>query len=254
MRDHNLNDLIIDDIEPKNSKTKSLLTIISLFVIILFVVIIITKILINSPQEEQPVAQNDNPSMIAPELKLQENTLPQDPLETNQSESSLSNILEETTPAPVDTPSSETKEALTPDAVAPEAKTTMEQTSVNNQIKQTSPITPPEDKSVEPAPIEEKKPEPLQPKITPKPVVKKVTKPKPTVNLQTYYIQVGSFSTTPNDRFISVIKNRGFEYQIQTHNGVKKILIGPYKGRAAVDQALPQIRNLITKSAFVVAK
>ncbi|MEY3090041.1 MAG: hypothetical protein RL113_357 [Pseudomonadota bacterium] len=249
MRDHNLDDLIIDNIEPKTSKTKNLLTIISLFLIILFVVIIITKILINSPEESQSLEINDNPTMISPELKLQENTLSQEPIEVNNTEPSLSNILEETVPAP------EAKEEMKPETITPQIKETVEAKPVEEKADVKTSGTPPKEQSVAPAPVEEKKPEPVKPKIEQKPVAKKVPKAKPTaVDAQTYYIQVGSFSSTPSERFISVIKNRGFQYQIQTQNGVKKILIGPYQGRAAVDEALPQIRNLITKSAFVVAR
>jgi cell division septation protein DedD len=36
--------------------------------------------------------------------------------------------------------------------------------------------------------------------------------------------------------------------------GIKKLLIGPYQDRAAVDSALVRVRDTINKSAFVVKK
>lgn len=83
-----------------------------------------------------------------------------------------------------------------------------------------------------------------------------VPKERPKISTATYYIQVGSFSQSPSKRFLSVIKKSGFNYTITkaTSKGIKKLLIGPYQTRAAVDSALIRVRDHINKRAFVVKK
>ncbi len=76
MHDHNLDDLIIDNIEPNNSKTKSFLTIIALMIVVLIVAIILTKILLKTPDENALAFEEDATEMIAPELKLKERLEP----------------------------------------------------------------------------------------------------------------------------------------------------------------------------------
>ena len=90
MHDHNLDDLIIDNIEPKNSKTKSFLTIIALLIVVLIVAIILTKILLKTPNGNGLAFEENTTEMIAPELKLKETPTSQKAVE----ESSLSKIIE----------------------------------------------------------------------------------------------------------------------------------------------------------------
>ena len=70
MHDHNLDDLIIDNIEPKNSKTKSFLTIIALLIVVLIVAIILTKNILKTPDENFLAFKEDTTELIAPELQL----------------------------------------------------------------------------------------------------------------------------------------------------------------------------------------
>jgi DedD protein len=97
MHDHNLDDLIIDNIEPKNSKTKSFLTIIALLIVVLIVAIILTKILLKTPDENGLAFKEDTTELIAPELQLKETPKPQKVKE----EPSLSNMIESKPKAPV---------------------------------------------------------------------------------------------------------------------------------------------------------
>ncbi len=90
MHDHNLDDLIIDNIEPKNSKTKSFLTIVALFIVVLIVGIILTKILLKTPNGNELSFEENTTEMIAPELQLKETPKPQKEKEGP----SLSNIIE----------------------------------------------------------------------------------------------------------------------------------------------------------------
>lgn len=97
MHDHNLDDLIIDNIEPKNSKTKSFLTIIALSIVVLIVAIVLTKILLKTPNSNGLAFEENTTELIAPELKLQE------PAKSEKVKDgpSLSNIIENKLKAPV---------------------------------------------------------------------------------------------------------------------------------------------------------
>ncbi|TET90851.1 MAG: SPOR domain-containing protein [Sulfurovum sp.] len=272
MNDHNLDDLIIDNIEPKNSKTKSFLTIIALLIVVLIVAIILTKIILKDPNAEKLAFEENNTELISPELTLQSAAEPK----AKKEETKLSNIIEHEPKAPVQVEevAKETIE-ITKEVVQvlkqPEVKT-----KVENSIKEVVKTEIPEKKEVlekvEPKKVEPKKEEikkelpkvvkPLPTKIiekakerpTGRPVnVPATTKP---VTAQAYYIQVGSFTQTPSARFLSIIKNSGFNYKITspTSSGTKKLLIGPYKNRASADTALVRVKDRINKSAFVVKK
>ena len=115
--------------------------------------------------------------------------------------------------------------------------------------------------------------EPVKPKKvkkpvvkTPKPVVTPVKKPvkkpvvaKPapkTVPTKRYYVQVGAYRNKPSARFMSVIRNNGYKYTITKPdtNGIKRVLIGPYRDRASVNRALIQVKDRIHKRAFIVKR
>ncbi|MGB5506548.1 MAG: SPOR domain-containing protein [Sulfurovum sp.] len=90
MHDHNLDDLIIDNIEPKNSKVKSFLTIIALLIVVLIVAIVLTKILLKTPSNNDLIFEQNTAELIAPELKLQETAKPTE----TKKEPVLSSIVE----------------------------------------------------------------------------------------------------------------------------------------------------------------
>ncbi len=71
MHDHNLDDLIIDNINSKHSKPKSMLTIIALAVIVLIVAILLTKTLLKDPNEDFALNDENETGMISKELTLQ---------------------------------------------------------------------------------------------------------------------------------------------------------------------------------------
>lgn len=264
MHDHNLDDLIIDNIEPKNRKTKSFLTIIALLIVVLIVAIILTKILLKTPENDGLKVEDDTTEMIAPELKLQ--AAPKK-VEKPKDELSLSNIIEQEIkhpaaepkkpeviekPKSVETPVPVKKEEKTEEIMEETVTITKEYTQIPQQEKKPVKVieAPKPEKVV--APVVTEIPKPI---VVPKKVTQPVTPPK-AVATTTYYIQVGSFSQDPSSRFLSVIKNSGFNYQITkaSSKGIKKLLIGPYASRASVDTALVRVRDRINKSAFVVKK
>jgi len=255
MNDHNLDDLIIDNIAPKNRKTKSFLTIIALFIVVLIVAIILTRTLLKTPDNANLIIEEDTIELIAPELKLQEK-----PQEVERvDEPTLESIIEEEPKAP------EVK--IEAPVVIPEP------IKVEKKVEVPEPIIPApveplkkEEKIPEPEPVKEVKkievPTPPEVPVVKKPVIKKPIEKKPVVKKPAvvtslkYYIQVGSFTKDPSARFLSVIKNSGFSYQLTKANvkGIKKLHIGPYKTRAEVNVALKKVKDRINKNAFVIKK
>lgn len=271
MHDHNLDDLIIDNIEPKSSKTKSFLTIVALLIVVLIVGIILTKILLKNPNDDKLAFEQNAIEMIAPELKLKE--IVKSP--EVKKEISLSNITEQEIKAPVvETKKSvtakepvvviqekRTEEAVKEVVTVKEPKIVIEEEKTEEPVKETVKIIKPiEPEKVKVPMIKASKPmaKPVQEIVVPKPIKKSVvtTHIPATVSTKSYYIQVGSFKKSPSTRFISVIKNTGFNHKITEPDvdGTKKLLIGPYKDRTSVDRALAQVRDRINKSAFVVKR
>jgi len=253
MKDNNLDDLIIDNMESKsNQGLKNLLSILALIIIVLIVAILLTKINIKNPQEEKMVFDQNYTQMIYPELKptAQDNK--------TISSQKLSSVAEEEVQSfQSETIQEELKTEVAPETIAPIQET---QPAVQQPIEP-KPVAP---KPATQHPIE---PKPVAPKpatqqpIEPKPVAPQPAKPKPvapqtTAQQVAYYIQVGSFKSQPSQNFLKVIKNHGYNYTIKqsSSNGttVSKLLIGPYNEREEAKKALPGIRNRINKGAFLV--
>jgi len=266
MNDHNLDDLIIDNIKPNNGKAKSLLTIVALLIVVLIVAIIFTKIILKDPNEGKAVLEENNVEMISPELTLQNVTMKKEEKE----ETKLSTIIEKELSQPVKSP--EIKEIIkTAKTVqVEEAKAEVVETEKPKVAEVKEKITAPQSveitKEFDQSPAApEAKPELKEspkveevaaPKTKATPVQDKKTETITSVSEQIYYIQVGSFSHAPSlsSRLLSSIKNNGFNYRIKTVGNTKKAQVGPFKDRASADTALVRIRDLINKSAFVVKK
>jgi len=252
MNDHNLDDLIIDTIEPNHNKTKSFLTIVALLIVFLIVGIILAKIYTNESGNATLTLEKNNSELIAPELTLQAPSK----VAKVKNEPSLSTIIEQEIKAPEVKPEKITPvpKPVAPIVVPKPVEIKKETVQITEEFSQKPQIP----KITEPKVPQAVIPKPVVIPVAPK-AVKTVTEPKEipkTVSDIIYYIQVGSFTQNPSSRFLSVIKNGGFSYTITkaTSNGVKKLLIGPYSSRASVDSALIQVRDRINKKAFVVKK
>jgi len=259
MNDHNLDDLIIDTIAPKNNKTKSLLTLVALLIIVLIVGIILTKTLLKSPENDELAFEENMSEMIAPELKLQESTEVAKPKE----EPSLPAIIEEKTkvkvPEVIHEETVSIEEAVKPvvEEKKPEPVHIKKPTVTKTKPAIELPVTqqPEHKKTSKVVTTSKPKTKVTKPKTTTEKPVVKHQAPK-TTSTGKYYVQVGSFKENPSPRFLSVIKSSGFKYHVTNpdRTGYKKLLIGPYKTRAEVDKARDIIRDRIHKSAFVVQK
>ena len=292
MNDHNLDDLIIDNLEPKNSKTKSFLTIIALLIVVLIVAIILTKIILKDPNAEKIAFEENNTEMISPELTLQSAAEP----EVKKEEPKLSNIIEDALKAPIQAPKAPKEEVVKetePVKIAKEIIETPEPAEVKTEVKNSAKeeeklqqeYTEAREERLEKEKAEAKKAEakqeavkkeeaekvvieevkvakPVPPKMIEKAKVKPAGRPvnvpvkAKSATSQAFYIQVGSFTKTPSKQFLGIIKNSGFNYKItpKAANGTKKLLIGPYKNRTSANSALPRVKDRINKNAFVIKK
>ncbi len=265
MNDHNLDDLIIDDIKPKNGKAKSLLTIIALLIVVFIVAIILTSVILEDPKSDNLLPEENDTEMISPELTLQSAVK----AKNTKEEPKLTEIIEEELNKPIQAPkiTQETVEQAKPvkktEAVKEEETKPSTHETSKVQITEEFAQTPvkPEVSSVpeKVTPAEAVILAPTTKKVLEKEPVaakpKEVVSPPKATGVQ-YFIQVGSYRQAPSKRFLSVIKNNGFNYRITAPSptGTKKLLIGPYPDRASVDVALVRVRDLINKSAFVVKK
>jgi len=287
MHDHNLDDLIIDNIEPKNSKTKSFLTIIALLIVVMIVAIILTKILLKTPTNTDLAFEEDVSEMIAPELKLKERAKKPETIQ----EPTMSRIIENEPNAPAAETSKFAKEENTESKTAGSDKElelsniseeaikspSAEMTAASKEERDAADIayweSVQEKRRAEKISNEEKTEAPVKKAAQPTKHVesKKVpvpSKPKPTVkqeafksepkaiSTENYYIQVGAYRQNPDPRFMSVIRNNAYQYSVTKPgtNGLKKILIGPYKDSASATRALKEIRDRINKRAFIVKR
>lgn len=262
-KDHNLDDLIIDDIKPAKSRGKGILTIIALLITLLIAAIIMTRIFIGESDQNVTVIENDRDELISPELKL--DTSERNPEAEKKELEQLSSMMEETLTDQKTEPEKRVEKA------APQAESQRKsvekapQASANTAtIAREEPVKQAELKPETAVVDEQPQKKPAAPIIqtVEKPAVKPVVKPaaqthkpkpKPAAPVKkpaakgSYYIQVGSFTQRPSSRFLSIISNNGFHYVLKGG----KLLIGPYSSDAAARRDLPRVKSKINKGAFV---
>jgi len=264
MNDHNLDDLIIDNIDPKNSKTKSFLTIMALAIIVLIVAIILTKIMLRDPNAKLALEKH-NAGNISPDLTLQKK-LPKD--ESNKDILSLHTERKSPIQSHISAPKEDKKsatikpetlevKALSQNAVDAQKQAVEETKKMDRQYqdeREKKEIKTEKNKATTNKELSNKTSEQKQ-KIDKKKTIEKKKKESPTQS-NVYYIQVGSFNKAPSDRFLSVIKNAGFKYHITSvaKSKTKKLLIGPYQKRTEASKALAHVKDRINKSAFIIKK
>jgi DedD protein len=260
MNDHNLDDLIIDTMEPNNNKAKSFLTIIALIIVALIVGIMFIKTMESDPKNTNIGLEENMTDLISSELTLKSDAK----IDAPKEESKLSSMIEEklATPAKTEEIKKETvvvkEEVSVPKKVAATPVPKTPKVPAKTEVAKKAPAKPVEtEKVVVPKSTYHEKIEPKKTTVkaepAPKVVVPKPNHPAATVH---YYIQVGSFSQTPSTRFLNTIKKHGFSYKITTAaaKGTKKLLIGPYPSRAEADTALVHVKDRINKGAFIVKK
>jgi DedD protein len=265
MNDHNLDDLIIDNIEPKNGKAKSMLTIVALLIVVFIVAIILTSVVLENPKSDNVLIEENDTEMVSPELTLQSAAK----AKNTKEEPKLTDIIEEQLNKPIQAPKITQNDV---EKVKPVKKTeAVKEEMTEPSAPETNKVQITEEFAQTPAkPEVSSLPEKVTPTetVTLAPTAKKVLEKEPvvtklkevvsapkTTGIQ-FFIQVGSYRQSPSKRFLSVIENNGFHYHITAPSatGTKKLLIGPYTDRTKVNRALVRVRDLINKSAFVVKK
>jgi len=68
----------------------------------------------------------------------------------------------------------------------------------------------------------------------------------------TYYIQVGSFTKEPDKALFDRLNASGMKYTTQKSGETNKILVGPFQGEKAVQDAMGNIRQNIEAKAFKI--
>ena len=254
MNDHNLDDLIIDNLEPKNKKAKGILTIVALLIVVLIVAILMTSVMLDDSDSNAQTATETESEMISPELTLQNAGKVKKP----QAEPKLNEIIEEELNKPV-----VKKKEVTAVVPVNESKTKVEsvpevkhdnvtkipvtaKAAKNNKVEITHEFEQKSNVSSVPQTSNNSA-------STKAPVVKPAQATHTTHGIQ-YYIQVGSYRNAPSAQILRSIRNSGFSHKIFTKNGSKKLLIGPYQSRSAVNTALVRVRDRINKNAFVVKR
>ena len=252
MKDHNLDDLIIDDIKAEKNKGKGILTIIALLIALLIVAIVMTRVFLSENEQNATTLEQKQEDMISPELRLDASSqaVEADKKELEQLSSMMEEALVDKPANPIKSETVQINETAEPAATAPSTKETIaakptetEKAPVQEPLRKPSEkVTP---KASE-APVAAAKPsKPSKPAVT-KPV-RKPAPSKPKASSGSYYIQVGSFSRQPDKRFLSTITKNGFHYKL--YKG--KLLIGPYSNDTAARRDLPRVKSKINKGAFV---
>ena len=74
---------------------------------------------------------------------------------------------------------------------------------------------------------------------------------KVTSNSGKYYIQIGSFSQSPDPAFLSHLKSAGFDYKVVQEDGMNKLLAGPFESEETANSVLATVQREFSPQAFV---
>ncbi|MFA5501061.1 MAG: SPOR domain-containing protein [Sulfurovaceae bacterium] len=240
MKDHNnLDDLIIDSMEKKSKNNiKSILTTIILIIIVLIIAIFSTKILLEEPSKTPLINEQNYTQTANPDLQLETNV-------TNDVNISSAAI------------GTSTDANITPDTQIINAKPADIPEIINKKLQNTTTVPP---KAAKPLETKEANKSIIKPTKVENKSITETTKVKNNsiteTKKETFFIQVGSFSSKPNETFLSVIKNSKYNYQVKTsqqgQTTISKFLIGPFDTRAQAEKELKEIKNRINPSAFII--
>lgn len=80
--------------------------------------------------------------------------------------------------------------------------------------------------------------------------VETTTAPRSSSLAQKYYVQVGSFSSAPNKKYLTDIKNYGLDYKVLRDKSYK-VLVGPYENEKNARRVLAKVQKNLNKKAFI---
>ncbi len=241
-----LNNIVIDDEQEEKIQSSKKILLISAAAIVLFLIVIVAVYSLNQGDEEE------NTSPVAVEQGLQPAEKADNIIEAQKAEEPKF----EQVPIKDETPANGEDKF---EKIVKEIKAKQQ----NAEVAEPANLPPPptEEPKAEPvkevlsqtAPVVEKKEESPVKKL-----IKETAEPKGEVSSvpSGYYIQVGSFAKfTPNKKFLTTIKENGYEYHIlKTElNGknIQRVLIGPFKDRDSAKKANVKVKEDINKDAFI---
>lgn len=225
-----LDDLLISDIQEEDEKeTKSKKTILLVAIgIVIFAIIILIVYMMQSgsknevdtnAQTNKPVEEAQLPTMAKEEQNTDFGQVPIQSQNTSNSDEQFQKIIDQ-----IKAQQKEQQEAL---PNPPKEQVALE---TNQEIKQNA-IKSSETKNVTTTAEDSKKQE---------------------VGIaKGFYIQVGSFSKSPNQKILQTIKELNFSHQMQKAGGATRLLIGPFAIKEEAQKNLPVIKDKINKDAFI---
>ena len=255
MNDHNLDDLIIGEPEAGGKRPKSLLTLIGLILIILIVGVFLARLIFSAPETTAEEATTELTGVVKPAgqgTTAQTKGPKAQPAEEIPDE--LKPIAKETLPE-----NSELKPIAAPSA-SPSAKTEVPLPADKPKSKSVTPKNPadkPKSKSVTPkksAPAPHPEPKPKVKKTSPSELFTKQKSEPSASGDKVYYIQVGSFRRMPNQKYLDKIKAQGYKPVIVKSGEMIKVRVGPFGSYADAKSKLPEVKEKLGISGFVVRK
>jgi DedD protein len=252
MNDHNLEDLIIEDPEPGKKKPKKIVTLIALIIIILISGTMLTKMIFGNGENEGEKSVRGSEKVVDKELSPITS-----PIET-KTQKRDDEVPDEL--APIDenqlpTPPQEKREKRAPAMMVEELKAPAvkeEKLSLEDKGAKESAHKP-----AEKAPIHksEKRVEQKVRKVhrkSPKP--SELFKHEKSVGSVSgrYYIQIGSFSRNPNQKYLDNISKSGYRYITVKSDNLIKVRVGPYASYEEAKAQLPIIKSKLNVAGFVV--
>jgi len=241
-----LNDIILNKTSSSNSTKKILLTIATFAIILIIVVIVMNQFndnndsnLPHAPQKTQVVVEEE---VVEEPAYENENRATHIPVIENSIEHTSELVEDDETTEIVPDGKDETERIVESVFEEPTYSTTKKETK--QQVLKPKKITQTKQHTVKKS----------------APAVKKHTsvskKKSPPVASGAYYVQVGSFAKyKPAKAFLDKIADRGYTYTFHkvTRNSktVTKVLVGPFRTKAAAREALPVIKTHVVSGAFL---
>ncbi|MDR2789943.1 MAG: SPOR domain-containing protein [Campylobacteraceae bacterium] len=222
MEEHELSDILLEQMNSKNSATvkiKRLLVIVVLLILLFIVVLMIMRFINKS--DEQP-----------------QNTLTQ-------------SMLEESTNIQTITPITEENDSIIENIEENISSQAAEITQISPLITEAQNETQIEEPTIAPQP-----PVKTEENVkTPQPPIKTETSSNQAATPKGWYIQVSSAANAPAKSFLDGVSKKGYSYRLHktTVNSkqVTKTLIGPYSSDKEARNALVNVKSDISKDAFL---
>ncbi len=225
-----LNDIILNKTEQKGSNKKLLVAIATFAIILIIVVVVMNKL-----------GGSENSTLPHPPKKR--NVVIEVVQEPDYAEKSVP-VIEESIEHTSELPDEEVIEEV---EVIPELK---EPVYTHKKESKATPKQQEKAKSTRPSGKYNPKTKRFEDRKT-------TAKSKPTTTkIGHYYVQVGSFAKyAPSKKFLNKITKRGYTYTYHkvTRNSktLNKVLVGPFKTKAAAREALPVIKRSVEPGAFL---